>query len=156
MRTSRMFLLALIPFAVFLSSCAHDLMVYRMASPFNVDITKKYVLVKENVQEKFSQAFVAYIFYGGDSYECSALIGECLRKHGGDVMTNVRVEYTWIYFVLGLYSRIEVTGDVWKRADDGLGYAPRDAYSLMNINGRICLVSVDGTDIREVRKGDLQ
>ncbi len=149
MRT-RMSILILLAAGVFLGSCTQEITHYRMASTFNVDLGRKYVEVKRDASSRNEAFIILYLFLQQKAEDRYGLIGQCLHEHGGDLMTDVVVTQTSVFFIIGAYVNMEVRGTVWKAVDGATGLNSGEVHELRSIGGRHYLVSPDQSHWREV------
>lgn len=151
MNFSTKLIVALIVLFVLASGCTQKVSHLKFASTNNVDVTKKYALAATDVSAKTS-GFFFLIFGSMQDMSYYRSLGHCLSDHDGDILTDVEVTTTSIYFLLGIYVDYKVRGNVWKRVDDvGLSsYRPEDLFELRIIDGEQQLVSQDGETVHKV------
>lgn len=130
---------------VLLAGCTQAVSQIKMASTYNVDLSKKYTLVAEGVSEASSNFFFL-LYFGGEDVDYYKAMGSVLAKHDGDLLTDVEITQSSYFLILGAYVDYKVKGNVWRAVEEPvLGEADGDElFELRMVEGTPYLVSEDG------------
>jgi len=137
--------------ALVTSGCTKSVSNIRMASTYNVDLTKQYTLVASDVGSTSSTIFVLF-FLSGEDVDYYKALGQCLADHDGDIMTDVEVTTSSFYFGFGFYLDYKIKGNVWRCVEEpALGqYQPDELYDLRIVDGVRYLASQNGTETHKI------